>query len=183
MPNALPQIARVRASIPVKADRGDIGADGCRVFDGGGGEKLTRRWRRRENCGLLKTGGPFAVAGSVDDRAVTQPVSSNDNRTGDLHLLLQWGCHGPKFLGQSFWVKVSSWKTGPDMLRPWRSGKLARRLSAAPPCQVAASQVAASQVAASQVAASQLVASQGIGTSEGRADNARGTRNGLLPTE
>src|SRR5712671_6886864 len=94
IPDAFAQIARFWLPVGADADRRHIGPDRRDVVRHSGSQELGCGWRRAYHSGFVETGGPVAIAAPVDDRAVTQPVGGDDDRTGNLELLLQRRCHG-----------------------------------------------------------------------------------------
>src|SRR5258706_7725978 len=89
VPDAFAQIARFWLPIGADASRRQVGPDRRDVVRHGGSEDLGCGRRRAYDGGFFETGGPVAIAGPVDDRAVTQPVGGDDDGTGNLELLLQ----------------------------------------------------------------------------------------------
>src|SRR5439155_15123246 len=88
-PNPLAQIARQYLLLPRERNRRDIGIDRLELVGKRGSEKLDCCWRRRHHRCRGKILRPPPIGRAIDDRAITESVGGDDDRTCDLELLLQ----------------------------------------------------------------------------------------------
>ena len=89
VPDAFPQIARSGPPIGAEANRRYVSTDCRDIIRNGGGKELGRGRRGGYHRSFVEADGPIAVWGPVNDCAVTQPVPSDHDRTGNLELLLE----------------------------------------------------------------------------------------------